>query len=54
MPLRNFGTLTREGLLADSKTVGMEEIDAVQLPTMPPYCGRLLPNGEEVEITNHT
>ena len=30
---------------------GMEEIDAVQLPTMPPYRWRLLPNGEEVEFT---
>jgi len=29
---------------------GMEEIDAVQLPTMPPYLWRLLPNGEEVEF----
>jgi hypothetical protein len=29
---------------------GMEEIDAVQLPTMPPYRWRLLPNGEEVEF----
>jgi hypothetical protein len=28
---------------------GREEIDAVQLPTMPPYRWRLLPNGEEVE-----
>ena len=31
---------------------GMEEIDAVQLPTMPPYRWRLLPNGEEVEFTD--
>jgi len=31
--------------------VGLEEIDAVQLPTMPPYRWRLLPNGEEVEFT---
>ena len=29
---------------------GMEEIDAVQLPTMPPYQWRLLPNGDEVEM----
>lgn len=28
---------------------GKEEIDAVQLPEMPRYCGRLMPNGEEVE-----
>ena len=32
---------------------GIEEIDAVQLPTMPPYRWRLLPNGEEVELANH-
>ncbi len=31
---------------------GIEEIDAVQLPTMPPYRWRLLPNGEEVEFTD--
>ena len=31
--------------------LGMEEIDAVQLPKMPPYRWRLLPNGEEVEFT---
>ena len=31
---------------------GMEEIDAVQLPTMPPYQWRLLPTGEEV-ANNH-
>ena len=29
----------------------IEEIDAVQLPTMPPYRWRMLPNGEEVEFT---
>ena len=29
--------------------IGMEEIDAVQLPTMPPYRWRLLPSGDEVE-----
>ena len=29
--------------------LGMEEIDAVQLPAMPPYLWRLLPNGDEVE-----
>lgn len=29
---------------------GMEEIDAVQLPTMPPYLWRLLSTGEEVEL----
>jgi len=29
---------------------GMEEIDAVQLPVMPAYRWRLLPNGEEVAI----
>jgi len=28
---------------------GLEEIDAVQLPAMPPYRWRLLPSGEEVE-----
>ena len=32
--------------------LGMEEIDAVQLSTMPPYRWRLLPNGEEVEFTD--
>jgi hypothetical protein len=32
---------------------GMEEIDAVQLPMMPPYRWRLLPNGEEVEFTDN-
>jgi len=31
---------------------GIEEIDAVQLPMMPPYRWRLLPNGEEVEFTD--
>ena len=31
---------------------GMEEIEVVQLPTMPPYRWRLLPNGEEVEFTD--
>ena len=31
---------------------GMEEIDAVQLPAMPPYHWRLLPNGEEAEFTD--
>ncbi len=30
---------------------GREEIDAVQLPAMPRYRWRLLPNGEEVEFT---
>ena len=29
----------------------MEDIDAVQLLTMPPFRWRLLPNGEEVELT---
>ena len=29
---------------------GVEEIDAVQLPTMPKFRWRLLPNGEEVEV----
>ena len=29
---------------------GMEEIDAVQLPAMPPYQWRLLPTGEEVAV----
>ena len=29
---------------------GVEEIDAVQLPTMPPYQWRLLPTGEEVAV----
>ena len=29
---------------------GMEEIDAVQLPTMPPFRWRMLPSGEEVEF----
>src|SRR5262245_57165709 len=33
---------------------GVEEIDAVQLPTMPPYRWRLLPNGEEAAITDDT
>ena len=32
---------------------GMEEIDAVQLPTMPPCRWRLLPNGKEVEFTDN-
>ncbi len=32
---------------------GMEEIDAVQLPVMPPYRWRLLPNGQEVEFTEN-
>ena len=31
---------------------GLEEIDAVQLPAMPPYRWRLLPNGEEAEFTD--
>lgn len=31
---------------------GRNEIDAVQLPTMPPYRWRLLPNGEEVRIAD--
>lgn len=31
---------------------GIEEIDAVQLPAMPPYRWRLLPSGEEVEFSN--
>lgn len=30
--------------------LGIEEIDAVQLPVMPPSRWRLLPNGEEVAI----
>lgn len=30
--------------------MGMEEINSVQLPTMPPYRWRLLPNGEEAEV----
>ena len=29
---------------------GLEEIDAVQLPTMPPYLWRVLPTNEEVAI----
>jgi hypothetical protein len=29
---------------------GMEEMDAVQLPTMPPFRWRMLPSGEEVEF----
>jgi hypothetical protein len=29
---------------------GMEEIDAVQLPTLPPFRWRMLPSGEEVEF----
>lgn len=29
---------------------GIEELDAVQLPTMPPYLWRVLLTGEEVEI----
>ena len=28
---------------------GIEEIDAVQLPSMPAPCGRVLPNGEETK-----
>ena len=32
---------------------GLEEIDAVQLPMMPPYRWRLLPNGKEVEFTDN-
>jgi hypothetical protein len=32
--------------------LGMEEIDAVQLPSMPPYRWRLLTNGDEVEWTD--
>jgi hypothetical protein len=31
---------------------GLEEIDAVQLPVMPPYLWRLLSTGEEVAITD--
>ena len=31
---------------------GLEEIDAVQLPAMPPCNWRLLPNGDEVEHTS--
>lgn len=31
--------------------LGLDEIDAVQLPTMPEYRWRLLPNGEEAEFT---
>src|SRR5215471_19698807 len=31
---------------------GREEIDAVQLPTMPPFRWRMLPSGEEVELTD--
>lgn len=34
--------------------LGVEEIDAVQLTTMPPYRWRLLPNGEEVELTRES
>jgi hypothetical protein len=34
--------------------LGMEEIDAVQLPTMPPYRWRLLPTGDEVESTDES
>jgi hypothetical protein len=30
--------------------LGVQEIDAVQLPTMPPYRWRVLLTGEEVEI----
>ncbi len=30
---------------------GMEEIDAVQLPMMPPFRWRMLPSGEEVAFT---
>ena len=29
---------------------GMDEIEAVQLPSMPRYRWRLLPNGEEIEL----
>ena len=29
---------------------GVEELDAVQLPTLPPYRWRVLATGEEVEI----
>jgi hypothetical protein len=32
--------------------LGLEEIDAVQLPTMPLCRWRLLPNGEEVDLAN--
>jgi hypothetical protein len=32
--------------------IDMEEIDAVQLPTIPPCRWRVLPNGEEVELAN--
>jgi hypothetical protein len=34
--------------------LGMEEIDTVQLPTMPPYRWRLLPSGDEVESTDES
>ena len=34
--------------------LGMEEIDAVQLTTMPVYRWRLLPNGQEVELVSDT
>jgi hypothetical protein len=30
---------------------GIEELDAVQLTTLPPYCWRVLPNGVEVPIS---
>ena len=32
--------------------IGMEEIEVVQLPTMPLYRWRLLPNGHEVEFND--
>ena len=32
--------------------LGVDEIDAVQLPTMPPFRWRMLPNGDEVELTD--
>src|SRR5215468_3194597 len=32
---------------------GMEEIDAVQLPTMPPFRWRMLPSGAEVEFAGN-
>ena len=38
--------------LSKAFLLGMEEINAVQLPAMPPYRWRLLPNGEEVEFTD--
>jgi hypothetical protein len=38
--------------LCKSLLLGLEQIDAVQLPRMPPYRWRLLPSGEEVEVVN--